>query len=164
MSVDGTDFKIEANSKNLKFYSHKFLATGLRYEIALCIQTGEIVWYSGPHYPGNENDLMIFRHRLLQKLGPTEQVEADAGYAGEHAKVRYPGSFGNAFYNNTTGQTKVRWRHEHINGRFEFFHIMKNKFRHEVEQHGTAFGCVAVLAQLNIFGGQRLKHVEYPMP
>ncbi len=49
-SLDGTDFKCtekEDFPENRRWYSHKFNGPGLRYEIALSIKTGDIVWAYG---------------------------------------------------------------------------------------------------------------------
>ncbi|EFX70022.1 hypothetical protein DAPPUDRAFT_113096 [Daphnia pulex] len=48
VSIDGVDFRImEPSPFNPKWYSHKFHGPGLRYELAICIQTGDIVWAYG---------------------------------------------------------------------------------------------------------------------
>ena len=65
------------------FYSHKFKGPGLRYEVALSIQTGDIVWINGPFPAGAWPDINIFRHGLkwmLKEAG--ERCEADKGYRG----------------------------------------------------------------------------------
>ena len=78
MTVDGVDFFISTPiifSK--KWYSHKFNKAGLRYEFAINIQTGDIVWVYGPFKPGKMNDLNIFRSKLISTLDDGEKVEAD---------------------------------------------------------------------------------------
>ena len=81
VTVDGTDFMINQPTPFSKtWYSHKFNGPGVRYEIAVCIQTGDIVWYNGPKRCGSWPDLLIFTSRLADKLGPHEFVEADATY------------------------------------------------------------------------------------
>ena len=59
LSVDGADFCI-AMGWSKSFYSYKFKKSGLRYEVGLCIKTGDICWWSGPYAPGIWNDLSIF--------------------------------------------------------------------------------------------------------
>jgi hypothetical protein len=71
------------------WYSHKFKAAGIRYEVAVCIQTGDIVWINGPFKCGKWPDVKIFRAELQQKLLPGEMVEADNGYRGSFA-IRTP--------------------------------------------------------------------------
>jgi hypothetical protein len=46
LSVDGTDFRV-AKSYEKPLYSYKFKKSGLRYEVALCIKTGDICWTAG---------------------------------------------------------------------------------------------------------------------
>jgi hypothetical protein len=89
--VDGTDFEIFEPSPFLSIWkSHKFKGPGLRYEVATCIQTGDIVWINGPFPCGKYPDLTIFRLGLLHMLEDGEMVEADAGYRGEPTKARTP--------------------------------------------------------------------------
>jgi hypothetical protein len=46
--LDGTDFRIQEPSPfDRKWFSHKFHGPGLRYEVALSIKTGNIVWVNG---------------------------------------------------------------------------------------------------------------------
>jgi hypothetical protein len=48
-SVDATDCMIpRVKGQGKAFNSHKFDGPGLRYEIAVCILTGWIVWVMGP--------------------------------------------------------------------------------------------------------------------
>jgi hypothetical protein len=51
LSVDGTDFRA-AKSYEKPYYSYKFKKSGFRYEVALCIKTGDICWWAGPYLPG----------------------------------------------------------------------------------------------------------------
>ena len=61
MSVDGIDFKIkQPQNFDKKWFSHKFRGPGLCYEVALNIQTGDIVWSHGPFSPGAHTDLAFF--------------------------------------------------------------------------------------------------------
>jgi hypothetical protein len=65
VSVDGTDFQIPYFGR--KFHSHKYkFGSALRYEIAVCILSGVLVWINGPYEPGIWNDISIFRNALLQ--------------------------------------------------------------------------------------------------
>ena len=74
------------------FSSHKYaLKSALRYEIALCIQTGDICCIYGSFPAGKYPDITIFRSGLMTYLEPLERVEADNGYIGEAPeKVRCP--------------------------------------------------------------------------
>ena len=91
LSVDGTDFRI-AMGYSKPFWSYKFKKSGLRYEVGLCIKTGDICWWSGPYAPGKWNDLSIFRDGLQMMLEPGERCETDRGYQGSApTHVKCPG-------------------------------------------------------------------------
>ena len=88
VTVDGTDFSIyEPKPWNKKWFSVKHNGAGLRYEVAICIQTGWIVWTNGPFPCGACHDITIFRSGLKPLLLLWEQVEADDGYVGD-LKIR----------------------------------------------------------------------------
>ena len=74
------------------WYSHKFNGPALRYEVAVCIQTGWIVWTGGPFPAGDFPDLEIYRLDLKERLCEHERVEADEGYAGD-LSVRTPSDY-----------------------------------------------------------------------
>ena len=58
--VDGTDFVInEPRPFNSKFYSQEFKHSGFRYEIAISLDTGDIVDVHGPFPCGTNTDLKI---------------------------------------------------------------------------------------------------------
>ena len=57
LGVSGVmDFCIPQHGQ--KFYSHKFKKSGLCYEVALCIMTGDILWMNGPYEPGFWPDIL----------------------------------------------------------------------------------------------------------
>lgn len=92
VTVDGSDFRIcEPHPFSNKWYSHKYKGPGLRYEIAVNIQTGDIVWTNGPFPCGRYPDVKIFKQGLMLRLDPDELVEADKGYRNH--KVRMPDDF-----------------------------------------------------------------------
>lgn len=81
VSVDGTDFAIrEPKPFSPKWFSHKLNGPGLRYEVAICIQTGVPVWINGPFPCGSWPDLRIARNALVDALDPGEYYLADGGY------------------------------------------------------------------------------------
>ena len=163
VSVDGTDFRVEYRPSDSSYYTYKHNCSGLRYEVAVCIQTAEIVWYTGPYKAGEYNDITIFRQGLKFKLGRGEKVEADAGYVGEFPQfVKCPNGFGNNHFNDPAKQAKVRSRHETVNRRFKQFQALKQVYRHKIANHGAVFSAIAVIVQLNIVSGNRPYLVEYP--
>jgi DDE superfamily endonuclease len=163
VSVDGTHFLVKQPTDfevAKKFYSHKFNKTALCYEIAVCIQTGHIVWVHGP-FPAAVPDISIFRSSLLSHLGNNERVEADDGYIGESPQhVKCPKSFTNP-KENTKMQQLVRSRQETVNARFKDWGCLKQNFRHNLLKHSSCFISVAVITQLSIEDGEKLFDVLY---
>ena len=127
ISVDGTNFLIPEHE--WKFYSYKFRKSGLQYEIALCILTGDIVWINGPYEAGIWNNLTIFHDALFTNLEPNERVEANNGYIGEHPQfVKCPAEFTNPAEMAYMQQWVQNWK-EAINERFKNFDILKQSFQ-----------------------------------
>ena len=162
MSVDGTDFRIQHAGR--KFYSYKYKASGLRYEVAVCILSGECVWINGPFEPGMYNDIMIFCSALLGELEEGERVEADDGYNGEAPHyVKCPRSIV-SWRDTEEQQSIVRRQQETINKCFKQFGLLKQVFRHDIMDHGDCFRAIAIITQLSIQNGEPLFSVEYRDP
>ena len=160
LSVDGTDFRInEPSPFSRLWYSHKFNHAALRYEVAICIQTGEIVWINGPFAAGAWPDINIFRGWLKKYLLPGERVEADGGYQGDdmvdgpEELARNMGQYMDKFI--------VRARHETVNARFKQFNALQQTFHHSKDKHAYVFNSVAVITQLAILNGEPLFDVTY---
>jgi hypothetical protein len=159
LTVDGTDCEVEQQTPFSKlWFSHKFKAAGLRYEVGVCIQTGDIVWVNGPFKCGQWPDVSIFREGLKALLLPREQVEADGGYRGE-PKCRVPSMARNM--DEYKKKKAARARHETINGRLKSWGILKQVFRHNLNFHNSVFMAIAVLTQLTINRGNRPYQVDY---
>lgn len=168
VSVDGTDCPIQRRWCHLngkkqwdkRFYTHKFHAHGLRYEVALSLLTSSIVWISGPYMPGVYNDVMIFRDGLIHQLEEGERVEADDGYIGECPRFcKCPGGF-HGRLDQERMRGRVRMRHETVNKRLKQFACLTKKFRHSAEKHSACFRGAAILTQLAIEGGEELFDVR----
>ncbi|GKZ00549.1 hypothetical protein MPSEU_001007300 [Mayamaea pseudoterrestris] len=162
VSVDGTDFRIQQFRPFWKgWYSHKFHGPGVRWEVALCIRTGHIVWIIGPFPCGEWPDIKIFRHALKNMLQQGERVEADDGYAGECPQfVVAPARFAEGAA-RVAATTQVRARHETVNKRFKQWGCLKQVFRHELSKQSLVFRAVAVITQLAIENGEPLFAVAY---
>ena len=65
---------MEPTPFNPKWFSHKFHGSGLRYEIGLCIRTGDIVWANGGLPSGQWSDLRIARSLILEETQPGEMI------------------------------------------------------------------------------------------
>jgi hypothetical protein len=117
VTVDGTYFSInEPKPWDSKWFSHKHDGPGVRYEFAICIQTGQIVWINGPFPCGPNTDIVIFRQALIHQLEWGEMVEADNGYGGEPQFIRMRDE-PNVSTIQFIAKARARARHEAVNGR-----------------------------------------------
>ena len=145
--MDGTDFRIqEPTPFSKKCYSSKFNAAGLRYEVAICIQTGWIVWVNGPYPPGEWNDLRIAMEELVYMFEGDERAVADKGYRGHPMYFDTPWRFLDTL-SQRVRKALARARHETVNRRFKHWQILKQVFRHDIAKHGTVFFAVANIEQ-----------------
>ena len=154
-SVDGTDFQIyQWKPFWTGWYSHKFKGPGVRYEVALCIMTGQIVWVHGPFPCGKWPDIKIFRAGMKHILNEDEKVIADLGYRGEDCIVLPTGD--TSLLANT-----VRGRQEHVNKRFKQWQILHRVFRHDVQKHQPVFMAIAVITEVTLENGEPLFQIAY---
>lgn len=160
LSVDCTDVRIPNHGP--MFASHKFKGkSGLRYELAIDILTGDLVWINGPFPCGMFPDIVIFRHTLSKWLDEGERVEADDGYVGDApGKVKCPNGLTNPKESQAM-QQRVRSRQETVNKRIKQWEILNSPYRHEITQHGSVFRAVAVITQIAIKNGEPLFQVDY---
>ena len=159
ISVDGTDFQIFEYGR--KYFSHKNKKSALRYEIALNIITGDIVWINGPFPAGKYSDITIFRDSLITFLGPSERVEADDGYIGEAPHhIKCPMSVTNPETRKEM-QGRLRSRQETVNRRFKDWGVLKQVFRHYAGNHACILHAIVVLTQIAIDSGEPLFSCEY---
>ena len=108
---------------NKDFFSPKFKSGGLRYEVGVCIATGNIVWIHGP-FRGGKNDISISQAGILR--GPLEEgemCEADNGYQGEDVFIKTPAGFHIRSNKEKGVESNAGSCHESVNGR------MKDSFR-----------------------------------
>ena len=91
ITIDGTDFQIgEPCPFNKRWKSPKAKGGAVKYEIAISIYIGDIVWIYGPRV-GGKHDLTIFREKLRKMFLPGEMANVDAGYPGETDFLRKKG-------------------------------------------------------------------------
>lgn len=144
VSLDGVDFPInEPTPFSSKWYSHKFKAAGLRYEVGLCMRTGEIVWAYGSFPCGDWPDLRLARHCFVTFLESGEKVLADKGY-NDRSFFILPNE------ENKIEHKFIMSRHETVNKRIRQFNILNNKFRHPLPFHKPCFHAIVNLTQLTI--------------
>jgi hypothetical protein len=159
-TIDGTDCRIwQPHPFDKKWFSHKFKGPGLRYEIGVAIQSGDIVWINGPYPCGSWPDIKIFRHRLMQHIPAGEKVEADAGYRGQRDKIRTPGMF--VSRSDQRAKANARARHETANKRLKQWGCLSQTYRHELNFHYRIFSAVAVCTQIAIENGEPLFAIRY---
>ena len=148
--MDGTDFKINEPSRPIDagWYSHKINHAGARYEVAISIQGGDIVWFHGPFAAGAFNDRVIARdHGLEWALEPGEMYVADGGYQDGQRRASTPTGVWNM---QEKMKSKVRARHEAVNSRFKFFHCLRDCYRHHINKHVIVARAVANIVQVEI--------------
>lgn len=147
MTVDGTDFRIqEQRPFSRGWYSQKFNGPAVKYELAICIKTGDIVAFCGP-FRGGEHDLSIFRFRLKDALLPYERVIGDKGYRGD-LKVVTPYLYDCESAQHRRAMAVLRARHETINRRFKTYGALHDIWRHDVHKHHIVFKSCGVLSQI----------------
>ena len=157
LTADGVDFEIREsypfNKETSKiWYSHKFKGPGLRYEVALCIKTGDIVWFNGP-FPYGVPDLNIFRGGLRIQLGPGEKVIADRGYKGD-TKICTPDDWKSKAHKKAMSQ--LRARQETVNSRLKNWGCLSQIFRHARDKHHLVTKSILMIIQISINNGNPL--------
>ena len=151
ISVDGTVFKTqEPQPFDKAWMSAKFKGAALKYEVAISIFSGDIVWIYGPHR-GGKHDLTIFREQLLAKLEEGELVEADQGYRGEATWIRVRDDYSTKAEKRE--KDRIRARHEACNRRFKCWGILKQEYRHDLKKHLWLMRAIGGFTQLAIDNG-----------
>jgi len=150
MTIDGTDFQIKEPLKDgfdRKWYSIKFKAAGVRYEVGVSIYTSSIAWIKGPFPCGRFPDRVIFKAFLSKRLRPGEKVVADKGY-------RYMDQCTTPQIEDSQIKKKrmsrLRNRQETLNKRLKQFGVLRKIFRHHRSKHKQCFYAVSVITQLTI--------------
>lgn len=159
VTIDGTDLQVQMKFAE-NFLSHKFKGNGVKYEVAVCIQTGGVVWIHGPVRCGI-NDIQVARQAFVSFLNDDEMANADGGYRGEEKHLKAPRLYHYRSEEMMAMAGTARARHETVNGRFKIFAVLTKSFRHELVKHSACFRAVAVVTQLNIENGNPLFQVEY---
>ena len=153
MTVDGTDFPIyEPSQFNPAWFTKKFNGPGVRYEVAVAINSGDICFINGPFPCGRFPDIKIFRLGLKMRLHKTERVWGDRGYRGD-MKVITP--YTAISEEHQVEMSEARARHETINGRLASWDCLNQVWRHCRTKHVYAFYSVAVITQLEQINGYR---------
>lgn len=167
ITLDCTDCPVmEPYPFDPKWYSQKFNGPAVKYEVAVCIKTGHIVWISGPH-PASLNDASIFIQGLSNLLAVDEGAEVDGVYKG-HDQLKAPSV---AKTRKARKQKSIaRGRGEINNSKLKVFGVLCKSFRNTgtrdqgeemLVKHGLCFDAVAVVTQLKYESGEKIFDVVY---
>ena len=163
MSVDCTDVKCPNWGPAFSTYKHGKKG-GLRYEVAICIQTGDVVWINGPYPAGCTHDLRIFRDSLMTYLDDGERVEADGGYIGECPRHCKCPSHLTTPEETAYMQSRVRSRQETINKNLKDWTVLQVIYRNDPGDHPYVFRACCVMKQIGINNGEKLFQTGYKDP
>ncbi|CAB9500290.1 unknown protein [Seminavis robusta] len=146
---------------DLRWYSQKHRGPGVKYEVAVCIQTGDIVWFRGPFPCGQWSDKKIFTNKLIHCLDDDreEMVEADGHYTGYPFHIRMPKDY--LSESDKVAKAIARARHETVNRKITSFGVMSHTFRHPLSKHKVCADAVAVCVQSAIECGEKPFQVNY---
>ena len=159
VSVDGMDFRMrEPRPFDPRWFSHKFNGPALRYEIAISISTGWIVWVMGPFPAGEWPDLRIVRESLNHELDAGEQYIADGGYYDGYQWAVTPRGL---HEHVDRVRALVRARHENINGRFKQWRALCERWRHAPHKHGVMFRAIANVIQMGLRSDEPAWPIQY---
>jgi hypothetical protein len=158
--VDGVDCPIqEPYPFNEGIFSKKLNGPGYKYEIGVCIKTGDIVWVNGPFIAGRHDVTIFAEDGLKNALADDEAVEVDSGYQGDD-QLKNPSV--SQSRKDRIEKSRVRARHEIVNSWLKKFSVLDDVFRHNSkEKHQICFEAVAVITQLRFKFHGGLYDVEY---
>ena len=131
-----------------KWYSHKFNAAGVCYELAIAIHRQAPVWLTGP-FPASMHDMTIFRSGLMAMILPGKRATADSAYVGEPDKVSitHPGSGEDEkkFFKRSKSRQEI-----FVNGQLNNFRVLQLPFRHTHNRHKQTMEACCVCIQFEI--------------
>ena len=158
ITVDFTDCVIEEPFPFCGVYwSHKWGHPAFKYEVAVSICGGDIVWVSGP-WPAAVSNKIIFENHLSLYLGDDEKAECDNGYR-DLEKAVTPSAGKTHFHKKQKSQ--ARGRQENFNGQFKVFDLLSTRFRkNDPHKHYLVFNSIAILVQLSQDHGEQMYQVE----
>jgi hypothetical protein len=166
LSVDGTHCPItEPRPFSSDWSSHKLGGkAGVNYEIGLLIHKPKLAWVEGCTKPGVENDLMVFRRKLMLEIeamrNPGRKIIADGIYGAEPDYVSIKNEFDPPEIKNF--KDRVSSRHENFNGLLKNFSCLTTKFHHGVDWHKICFRAVCCLVMFQIESGGASLLDPYP--
>ena len=149
--------KHPTQSKNPKYYSHKFKQAGLGYELGVSVFLNRLVWMNGP-FPAADHDIKVFREKGLKDMIPIgKKIIGDNGYRGENDIISTPNNAHDPVELRKF-KSRARARHESFNARIKNFRCLAMQFRHGVAKHKIVFEAVCVICQYQLENGSPLFH------
>lgn len=151
ITVDGTHLLIQevyladGKTPDPAYYSHKFNASALTYEVGVAIFSDNIVWINGP-FPAGMSDLKIFNEHGLSNLLSVckEKAVGDSGYPSNYVSQKGEGN-----HDWKVAKSRFRARQESVNERMKIFKCLQDRWRHDEDLHSHTFRAVAFLTQLS---------------
>lgn len=140
-TVDGVNFITEEfrMGPHGKWYDPKSKSSGLKYEFAVSVRTGLLIWINGP-FPASRHDITVFRggnkktkeeewdqNALCMKMPEGKRVIGDSGYAGEADKIMIYRPEHSAALKKFIGRAKNR--QETLHSRLKGFRVLRDRFR-----------------------------------
>jgi hypothetical protein len=155
--IDGTVCPLQVpNQWELQkpWFSPKHGIHCIKYEIAVRISDGQIVWVAGGVW-GSVHDLTLVRNTgLLERLVPGERIYGDKGYIGHHRIwCPYKGRTDNLTYDQICWNrylNPLRTRVENSLNRIHKFNVLNYPWRGELHTHLDVFRVCAQIAAVDI--------------
>ncbi len=139
-----------------ELYGHKFMFAGLRYEVGVSIERGNLMWVNGAIPCGIFQDLVIFRHGVKKFLSENKKIVANKGYPDERCLKSDEAP---TEHENLHGE--IRAGNESASRRFKQFSALTSTFRHSLDLHGYVFHAIANLSHVSIELRESLFEIEF---
>lgn len=162
-SIDGIDFKTrEKSTKKFnqcpKQFTYKHHHCGVKYELVVHPFLPKILSINGP-FRGGLDDREMYANRTKDRVPEGKVLIADRGYRRSDQK-KYPGWNKKFSFPSLTDskrlsnfKSRVRCRHEGVNGRLVSWCVLNQEFKHPHHKHVFAFEAVCVLVQYSMDHG-----------
>lgn len=153
-----------SDADDAAYYSEKLAGPAMRYGVAVSIYSSDIVWMSGPFLPGRDGwspDLIFCEPNMLGDKLKEEGEIAEGGDCYRNAnpfRRSGPRNVKCPAYNpdDQSLRRRVQKRNATINDKLQKFGVLKQTFRHGIDEHGFCFRAVAVIVQLTKEGSEEL--------
>lgn len=155
MALDGTECPVQIPTEFLiqkHYYSGKKKKHTIKYEVAVQLDNGRILWVGGA-VPGSVHDVTMARTLgIFNHLVPGELIMGDKGYYGDEHFItpfKQPQTVQEAQWNSCINS--VREIAEHTYCRIKTFNFTQQKWRHDLELHPIAFKTLCHMLNIDLF-------------